>query len=165
MVPDRVGEVFGWRAWKVIGSEKFPLLGSVTHKHDGAPVIWHPDRWTHALCGHELTCRRGGVDPAPPGVDCTCGLYAAATRRQLVSLGYANERNVVVGKGEEVKFIGEVAFAGKVIPGTQGWRAEKGRIARLYVPFHRWRYVDALEELYDVEVLIENTTKDPEEVE
>lgn len=73
-----------------------------------------------------------------------------------MSLGYGRES----WRGDSVAtpiFIGEVALAGKVIPGTQGWRAERGRIARLYVPFHHWRFVEALEELYRVEVVLDNT--------
>src|SRR5215831_10824223 len=81
VVPDLVGEVVGWRAWRVIGTRKLPILSSVVRRN----MVWHPDRWTHALCGTDRVCRKGGP---VPGERCTCGMYAAATRRQLVELGY-----------------------------------------------------------------------------
>src|SRR5262245_27875431 len=123
-VPDVLGEIVAWRAWKVIGTRKLPLLASVTY----GQMIWHPDRWTFALCGKRTECSRS-LDGGVPGESCSCGMYAAKTRRQLVSLGYNaySDRQVV--------FVGEVGLAGKVIPGTQGWRAERGRIRRLYVPW------------------------------
>jgi hypothetical protein len=166
LVPDRIGEVVGWRAWKVIGEQRFPLLASVTH----SGTVWHPDRWTFATCRGEARCQ--GPDPrcpveggSIPGEGHSCGLYAAASRAQLVELGYARpSRYAKPGGGEEVVFIGEVGFAGKIVPGTQGWRAQKGRIVRLYVPFFHWRYVEPLEELYRVPVVLENTTKLPKEV-
>ena len=54
-------------------------------------------------------------------------------------------------------FIGEVGFVGKVIPGSQGWRAEKGRIRKLFVPHRDWEYVEPLSKLYRVPVELENT--------
>lgn len=158
----RVGEVIGWRAWKVVGDVRFPLLASVTH----SGTVWHPDRWTYATCGDDLQCRAAveekAADLDPPGERCSCGLYAAKTRAQLVDLGYARYLGPAAG-AVQPKFIGEVALAGKVIPGSQGWRAQKGRIARLYVPFEFWRYVDRLEEMYGIEAVLENTLVMPKE--
>jgi hypothetical protein len=54
-------------------------------------------------------------------------------------------------------FIGQVGLAGKVIAETQGWRAEKARIVRLFVPFQHYRYVAPLEALYRVPVVLDNT--------
>lgn len=153
-VPDVLGEIIAWRAWKVIGgNERLPMLSSVTHQ----TTIWHPAHWTFADCGGSKTCRRGGsLDGRVPGEECSCGLYAAKTREQLVArLGYGKESP----DSPTPVFIGEVGLTGKVIPGTQGWRAEKGRIVRLYVPFHRWRMVEPLAQLYRVPVLLDNTQK------
>ena len=147
--PDVLGEITAWRAWKVIGNEPLPMLASVTH----AGTIWHPAHWTLATCGQSPSCRNGSIDGGVPGEECSCGLYAARDRRHLVNLGYN------AAHGDEVVFIGEVGLAGKVIPGTQGWRAEKGRIQRLYVPFHHWRYVEPLKRLYRVPVVLDNTSK------
>jgi len=149
VVPDVLGEIVGWRAWRVVGNPKFPLLGSVSH----TSTLWHPDRWTLATCGGADTCHRAvGADRRIPGESCTCGMYAAKSREQLVSLGYNREADPL-----HPVFIGEVGLVGKVIPGKQGWRAEKGRVVRLYVPFHRYEWVEALESLYQVPVLLTNT--------
>jgi hypothetical protein len=139
--PDVLGEVIAWRAWKVIGSDRLPMLSSVTH----ATTIWHPAHYTFATCGGSSSCRRSVGDLRVPGERCSCGLYAAKTREQLIGLGYG-------------VLIGEVALSGKVIPGTQGWRAEKGRIAKLYVPFTDWKLVSPLEDLYQVPVVLDRTT-------
>jgi hypothetical protein len=184
IVPDVVGEVVGWRAWTVGGTDRLPILRSVTH----SGTYWHAARWTLATCDGALVCKRewdritrrrraalagqqildpgyelqtaadvvAEMDephgPTIPGVGCTCGLYAAKTREQLVKrLGYQREH------GTKAVFIGEVGMAGRIIEGDQGWRAEKGRVKRLYVPFHHWRYVEPIAELYGVPVILDNT--------
>jgi hypothetical protein len=152
-VPDVLGEVIGWRAWRVIGGNvKLPMLASVTHGN----TIWHPDRWTLATCGRTShTCRRPGyAGVSVPGEGCSCGMYAAKSREQLLKLGYNRG-----GDAMRPVFIGEVGMAGKVIPGSQGWRAEKARIVRLYVPYEHFRYVQWLERLYRVPVLLDNTLR------
>jgi hypothetical protein len=149
-VPDVIGEIIGWRAWRVIGDrpEKLPMLASATFGN----TIWHPGYWTVATCGGNEECNRSN-DGRVPGELCSCGLYCAKDRAQLVGLPYGRQ------DGRRPKIVGEVAMVGKVIPGSQGWRGEKGRIARLYVPFEFWRLVTPLEELYHVEVLLDNTRK------
>jgi hypothetical protein len=138
-----------------VGDERFPLLASVTHHG----TRWHADRWTLATCDRNETrepclfCLNGkaaGTDgriptPAPT---CSCGMYAAKSWEQLVELRYAEQR------GQQPVFVGEVAMAGKVIPGSQGWRAEKGRIESLIVPVRYWRYAEPLADLYGVEVTV-----------
>jgi hypothetical protein len=151
-VPDVVGEIIGWRAWQVVGGpHEFPLLKSVTHKS----TLWHPNHWTLATCQGEPVCKKGTLvrprnDGRIPGEGCRCGLYAARDRAHLIQMGYHRA-------GGQIVFIGEVGLTGKVIPGDQGWRAEKGRIVRLYVPFEHWAYVDRLEQVYEVPVLLDNT--------
>jgi hypothetical protein len=123
-----LGETLGWRAWTVIAERtRHPRLQSATHRE----MVWPTNRWTAATCGGGATCSRSS-DGRIPGESCSCGLYAASDLEHLLDLGYAayGER---LGKATTV--VGQVAFAGKVIPGSQGWRAEKGRIAHLYVPF------------------------------
>jgi len=148
VVPDVWGEITGYRAWKVIGTLAFPLLASVTHQG----TVWHPDRWTVATCGDDLACHRC-PDGRVPGEGCSCGLYAARDRAHLSKMSYNRER-----AGQPV-VIGEVGMVGKVIPGTQGWRAEKGRVKRLFVPFHQYRWMEPLADLYDVPVLPDNVLK------
>ena len=149
-VPDLMGEIIGWRAWRVIGGrpEKLPMLASATY----GDTIWHPGYWTPATCSGRSECSRS-LDGRVPGEECSCGLYAAKDRSQLVGLPYGRQ------DGRRPKIVGEVGLAGKVIPGSQGWRGEKGRIVRLYVPFQLWRLVTPLEELYQVEAVLDNTQK------
>lgn len=138
--PDVLGEVIAWRAWRVVGPSRRPLLGSVTHTE----TLWMPTDWTYA------TCPRGCGDNVP-GEVCTCGLYAAKTSEQLVNLGYAEYNE------HAPRIIGEVGLAGKVIEGTQGWRAQKGRIVRLHLPYEFWNLGDALKRLYRCDIALRNT--------
>ena len=48
--------------------------------------------------------------------------------------------------------VGEVAFSGKIVKGCQGWRAEKGRILNLVVPYEFWGWVEPLGLAYNVPV-------------
>ncbi len=149
--PDVLGEVVAYRAWRVVGSLRLPMLASVTFNG----TIWHPQRWTIADCGGKDTCDKSLGDAAGlgvPGERCTCGLYAARDREHLVSMAY-NRFN----DDAHPVFIGQVGLAGKVIPGSQGWRAEKGRVIRLYVPHHLAKYAAPLERLYGVDVELTNT--------
>lgn len=153
--PDVIGEIVGWRAWRVIGDrpERLPMLASATFSN----TIWHPGYWTVATCSGNDHCMRS-LDGGVPGESCSCGLYAAASRYQLSGMPYPKSNDWTHRKSHP-KIVGEVGFVGKVIPGSQGWRAEKGRIVRLYVPFHHWKLVEPLEQLYQVEVLLDNTLK------
>jgi hypothetical protein len=140
VVPDVVGEIVGWRAWKLVGPSRRPLLGSVTY----TSTVWLPRQWTVATCG---THGEGEV----PAEGHSCGLYAAKTREQLVKLGYAEYSDVTQ------TIVGEVAFAGKVIPGSQGWRAARARIKRLYLPYEKWQLAEYIERLYGCDVTLANT--------
>ena len=155
--PDVLGEVVAYRAWRVVGSVQLPMLSSATMRG----FIWHPQRWTVATCGGEEVCRSSKDDAAGPGVPgemCSCGMYAARDREHLIEMGYNHYHD-----DAHPVFIGEVGLAGKVIPGTQGWRAEKGRIRKLFVPMHLVEYVAPLERLYGVTVELTNTFEsDPE---
>jgi hypothetical protein len=155
--PDVLGEVVAYRAWKVIGTVQLPMLASVVH----SGAVWHPQRWTIANCQGRDECphsRNDAVGPGVPGERCTCGMYAARDREHLIQMGYNHYHD-----DASPVFIGEVGLAGKVIPGTQGWRAEKGRIRKLWVPFHLIEYVAPLERLYGVTVELTNTfDADPE---
>jgi len=147
-VPDVIGEITGYRAWRVVGSLKLPLLQSVTHREG----VWHPDRWTFATCNGNLECRACS-DGRVPGENCSCGLYAARDRRHLSGMSYNRQG------GQHPVLIGEVGLAGKVIPGSQGWRAEKGRVKRLFVPFHHYRWMEPIAALYNVPVQPDNVLK------
>jgi hypothetical protein len=143
VIPDVAGEIIGWRAWNVVGEHDI-RLGSVTH----TSYIWHPGtKYVIAECSLHST-------EEIPDEKHPCGFYAAKTREHLLSMSYhryTDTDNVVIG---------EVALSGKVIPGTQGWRAQKARIVKVYVPFEKWRLLEKIKEVYGVEVQLANTLLD-----
>ena len=143
-VPDVLGHIIGWRAWDVIGPDRQPLLRSKVWDY-----IWRPGRWNVARC--ELKPQH---DPKTqvPMEGCSCGFYAAISREHLL------EKMAYHAYGDHsTTVIGEVAFVGKVIPGSLGWRAQKARPLRLYVPYERWRLAEGLERVYGCEVVLSNT--------
>lgn len=132
-------EVLGWRAWDVHKLGKLVRLGSVSsHGH------WPVADWIYAECGGIRSCESSS-DGRCPGENCSCGLYSARDLEQLTDeLPYANYDN------RQVKVIGQVAMAGKVVVGTQGFRAEKARVAHLYVPHTHWKLGRTLSKQYGV---------------
>lgn len=145
-VPDVVGEVIGWRAWELVGTDETPRLMSVNAmaRFPNSPheAIWPTARYFLARCPN------GHIEGLPVE-SCMCGLYAAKSMEQLVSLGYgAYGTNGLVDK-----VVGQVAFSGKVIEGSQGWRAERGRVYRLWIPYEMdWSIGERLAAAYKVEV-------------
>lgn len=144
-VPDALGEVTGWRAWRVVIDGDI-RLASV----DVGRTLWHPGGFATARCV------RGVVHDAPD-VACTCGFYAVRTREYLVGLGIhyrsATDHPVVIG---------EVALSGKVILASRGFRAERARPLRLKVPHELWRLANRLDEAYGpngVRVELDNTVR------
>jgi hypothetical protein len=146
VIPDKIGEVVAWRAWKCQLSKTTP--GGVELVSATRDSVWPHDDWMIAECpNHHDHKVEGGV----PGKNCTCGIYAAKTREQLVNLKYgvySEYQNVVIG---------EVAMVGKVIPGSQGWRASKARIKSILVPYEHWQMVAPLKKSYDVPVDLATT--------
>jgi hypothetical protein len=143
-VPDVAGEALGWRAWQLVGTLKVPRLMSINaagHAVSHEDAIWPTKRWFIAMCP------RGHIEDIPVE-GCSCGLYAARDREHLVKLAYGSYG------ADAIHVIGEVGFAGKVIPGSQGWKAERGRIRSLVVPYEFWRYADPLAEAYNVPVTV-----------
>lgn len=144
-------EVLGWRAWDVFnGLPKLPRLGSVSHKY-----VWPTDHYTVATCGGHNFCELSS-DGRVPGERHSCGIYSARDFEHLTRhLPYAQYR-AATGGGVHTKVIGQIAMAGKVIEGTQGWKAEKARIVKLYVPFEGYsrnaRMYQRLAEQYNVEI-------------
>lgn len=134
--PDIAGEVIAYRAWRVEQSWRTVRLLSMNN------TVWPADRWLIAECPRSCG--------ATPGERCTCGIYAALDRRQLVGLGYNESFGSTVA-------VGEVGLVGKVIPGSQGWRAAKGRIVRLWLPHVHWRLCRPLADTYGVPVALSNT--------
>lgn len=138
--PDVAGEILAYRAWCVdLRWDREALLLSFNG------TVWPRDAWLTAECGHE-SCET-------PGEHCHCGVYAARDRDHLQRMAY-NRREY----GPPV-VIGEVGLVGKVIPGTQGWRAEKARVVRLELPHEHWRLVAPLRATYRVPVALSNTLR------
>jgi hypothetical protein len=135
-------EVIGWRAWKLKGPTilRPPRLTSVTTRFLG----WRTDDWTVAECAR---CEE------IPGENCSCGIYAASTKEHLSELGYGLMGGTIIG---------EVGLAGKVVVGTQGYRAEKARPVRLFVSYFDWQLVRPLRETFGVPVELMNTDEDEE---
>lgn len=107
--------IIGWRQWRVTDHEGTILLGSMTIRD-----VWEAD----LVIG---VCRRlpGAARPGPkppalhpvPDLACTCGVYAHKLYQP---------RPAVFRAG--VYVAGPVALSGRVIEGTRGYRAERGRI-------------------------------------
>jgi hypothetical protein len=127
--PDELGVVTGWRAWRV----------HRTPDEDGQ-VLLRSATWDYAWVPYEkarASCDRcTSEDPrsreCTPGEACSCGFYCARSLNHLRSMGYHTYNADSDG---DVTIVGRVANWGKVIPGTQGWRAEYAYPERLFVPF------------------------------
>jgi hypothetical protein len=148
-VPDVVGCVLGWRAWrvdmKVPDFETAPKMWSATFGY-----YWAPRRYAEAEC--DSCSADGGV--GVPGEHHGCGFYSAKTLEHLMSMGYHEHGGV----GQTV-VVGMVANWGKVIEGTQGWRAQFSYPVRLWVPHAAWRLCKPLTRSYGVPCELRNTLR------
>lgn len=132
--PDLFEEIVAFRGWRLdVGWRRVELVSFV------CDFPWPTGAWTVAECER---CR-GDI----PGECCSCGIYAARDRAHLHRIGYM---------GECADVIGEVGLAGKVIPGTLGWRAAKARIRRLWIPHALWEQARPLAAAYRVPVTLTN---------
>lgn len=152
-IPDEIGVVEGWRAWSVqAGSDGPPLLQSVTY----SGAHWTPRQVTVATCavgGGRANGGRGKPKHEVPDEHCRCGLYAAKNRDHLLGMHYPSY-DAETGLWT---VIGKVALWGKVIEGSQGWRAGKGYPQELYVPYEAVSdLAEPLERAYGIEVAPDN---------
>jgi hypothetical protein len=138
----------GWRAWEVLPPKTrhdTVMLRSVTH----SSTVWLPRQVTEATCerhSHE-------DDHHVPEERCSCGLYSAKDLEHLRSMGY---HSYDPDRGR-FTIVGEVNLWGKVIEGSQGWRAQFGYPKKLYVPFEVMRlFYKPLKETYGVPVELKN---------
>lgn len=154
-LPDYANVMIGWRAWGVpIDRDGPPRLHSVSH----GDYFWTPREPIEATCQ-----RQGGRSPGlrarnssshePPMEACSCGLYSAKTREHLTSMSY---HKYDAERQAEYHVIGTVSLWGKVIEGTQGWRAQYGYPRELFVPFEAWALAKPLSEAYGVPVRLNN---------
>lgn len=148
VVPDVIGEVIGWRVWRVLrinqGKElRLQSLGAGGPTH---AAVWTPGKIMEAFCSKNHT---------PPDENCSCGFYAASTREHLLSMHYHSGFNYE--DTNDALVIGEVAMQGKIIPGTQGWRAQRVRPFRVFVLPSRWKVVKPLQAAYPkAEIILQN---------
>jgi hypothetical protein len=107
--------------------------------------IWEPGEALEADCPRS--------DHAPPGEDCSCGIYAAVSRKRLREMAYGrydlDEGSVVV--------IGEVALWGGVIPADWGYKAQFAYPRKLLVPYECWELLTPLRDDYRVPVKLTDT--------
>lgn len=151
IVPDVIGEVIGWRVWRVMHPYDAKLVrlqslgaGGTTHA-----VPWTPGKTMQAFCAR---------DHVIPAKSCSCGFYAARTQEHLLSMSYHRSRDF--DDPNDVLVIGEVAMSGRIIPGTQGWRAQRVRPKTILVPYSRWKAAKTLKAAYpDVDVRLDNFYK------
>jgi hypothetical protein len=149
--PDELGTVKGWRAWRI---EREPDKDGQVWLHSvSRGYVWVPFEKARASCAN---CE--SMDPldsdCTPGDKCGCGFYTARTLPHLRSMGYHSYNAQANGP---VTIVGKVANWGKVIPGTQGWRAEYAYPETLYVPFEVARVIARpLANTYGVPVVLMN---------
>jgi hypothetical protein len=122
-VPDVAGEIFGWKVLALADDEQLYHASDDPH-HIVIPTtlasplehaLWPRHDWLYAVC------TAGDPDHQPPVEDCTCGIYAVAEPHSASEYVWDAPLSVLA----------RVALAGKVIPGTRGWRAERARIVAL----------------------------------
>lgn len=148
-LPDVAGTVPGWRTWDIdpegvpLDGVQGPVLRSVTKRS----YIWIPREV------QEATCKKGTHSGGSPEERCTCGLYSAKDYDHLMSMSYHQYDGELDGFYTAV---GEVANWGKVVEGTQGWRAQFSYPRVLYVPFEAWHLARPLQEAYGIPVKLKN---------
>lgn len=154
--PDELGTVTGWRAWRVdrVADEN----GQVLLYSASFDYAWVPFEKARASC--DKCTSEDPADPrCVPGQNCSCGFYTARSLDHLRRMGYHRYQNG--DDAVKATIVGRVANWGKVIPGTQGWRAEYAYPEMLYVPFEIARGVaQAVSNTYGIPVTLLNLLDD-----
>ena len=130
--PDAIDPAVGWRVWDVV-----PLDGSYRLCSLAFWTIWLPRRAATAACRRVLVDRSWSrlPDHEAPGRECTCGIYATQTPRQV--LDYAKQFRPRSDTAHRV--VGRVSLWGTVIECTGGWRASLAYPSTIFVPTARAR--------------------------
>jgi hypothetical protein len=152
-IPDVVGEITAYRAWFVDNSRILRGPRLVSRVMD---TVWPPGEWLCGICPSEGEL----PGPMPHEGEHGCGVHGARSWRQLHQLGY-NDRLGSLDRWFEdgTIVIGTVGLAGRIVPGTQGWRAERGRPTQLWVSYLAWKLAKPLSDTYRVPVGLANTVK------
>lgn len=125
IVPDSIEPIVGRRCWGLakIGG-KILLCSAASH------TVWPGDERFTAECSKSH---------APPGDDCTCGIYALAETEPWPYYDFD-------GGGQAVW--GEVFLWGTVVKGEKGYRAQFAYPKRLYLAHKDYCFLKRLSESY-----------------
>lgn len=145
------GTVEGWRSWGV--SQELPHYGTAPKLYSVSirSYYWVPRRESIA------ECEKCGINV--PGEAHTCGFYSAKTMEHLMSMHYHQYDADYSGM---FHVVGQVANWGKVVEGTQGWRAQKSYPTKLYIPYEAHKLAIPLKKAYGVSVQLMNFLKGDE---
>lgn len=145
--PDLMSAVEGWRAWSI--AEDLPRYGLAPKLISPAmsDFYWAPRKASIAECGY------GCAPDQVASLECSCGFYSAKTREHLLNLGYTNQASGLPGY---FAVVGRVANWGRVVEGSQGWRASHSYPVELFLPFEAWRLAKPLQDAYGIPVRLEN---------
>jgi hypothetical protein len=153
VAPDVMEPTKGWRAWAIDG--ELPEFGLPPKLHSVSwGYYWTPRKRSQAECsrGCDKPVKRRDLTTGEeievtvgiPGEHCSCGFYSAKTFAHLQGMGY----HQYYPDSGHFTVVGEVANWGKVIEGTQGWRAQYAYPFKLYVPIEAAHLAAALREAY-----------------
>jgi hypothetical protein len=134
IVPDIAGALVGWRCWGLAKTSSGVQLVS----HGG--TIWPSDQPLTAECG-------AGNTHLPPGVTCSCGIYALSEEDGFPYYAY---------DGPAYAVFGTVYLWGEVVRGTRGYRAQYAHPKALFLAHRDWRYAQPLRDAYRITVQLQN---------
>ncbi len=117
-VPDAVGPLVGWRAWRIQGDGS-PEFGPPRLYSIAFPCEWPVRRALDARCLQTHTPHL----PEVPVKRCRCGIYAVRSPKHVFGALYHSEYQV----------LGEVFLWGRTVVGRKGWRAQRAYPKRLCV--------------------------------
>ena len=109
------GPLVGWRVWRVAREAGCIRLRSAVFDD-----VWLPGHPVVARCEH---------GHAAPDRACACGVYAVSSPRPALRYLVGRDDADVVHR-----VVGEVVLWGMTIEGERGWRAERARPLRLWIP-------------------------------
>jgi hypothetical protein len=144
IVPNAVGVVVGWRAWKVALVDDGPRLRAMTRLGCRGGAWWPAGRALQAVCA---TARH-----AAPQAGCSCGIHAAASYELLEELGFVDRTGHAVA-------VGSVALWGRVVQAERGWRAQQAYPREVWLPRPIAHLAARLAAAYDVPVHIRRETE------
>ena len=142
-IPDFVGPLLGWRAWKV----RAPFPGSGACPGPSSVILdtpWVPRREFSAEHSFDLGVRcRGLLD-----LDCSCGVYAFNDPGEaFVYLMRVRDR--LLSMSVEVA-IGTVSLWGKVVECELGYKAEHAYPSHIYLPASFARFLPVVSSEFGV---------------